>query len=178
MLSQKTGLQYYKFFKAFDFNGGGFGVAILSRYPIVNSDITYLPSGNAEQRILARAGIRVDNEIVNFFVTHLSYNGEGVSRANQFTTIANKIGNYSNVILTGDFNTETWKEFDPIVNKGMQLLNNSTKKVTTYVDETYGGLALDNIIWQKSMFTAGAASTVKDSGSDHYMLYTTITYKE
>ena len=178
VLSQKTGLKYYKFFKAFDFNGGGFGVAILSRYPIVDSDITYLPSGNCEQRILARAGIRVNNEIINFFVTHLSYNGEGISRANQFTTIANKISKYNNVILTGDFNTESWKEFDPIVNKGMQLLNNSTKKVTTYVDETYGGLALDNIIWQKSMFTAGAASTVKDSGSDHYMLYATFRYKE
>ena len=137
-----------------------------------------MPSGNCEQRILARAGLKVHNETFNFFVTHLSYNGEGVSRNNQFATIASTISKYNNVILTGDFNTGNWSEFNPIVKKDMSLLSNATNTVTTYIDETYGGLALDNIIWQNHKFTAGAPLTVADSGSDHYLLYATFRYKE
>jgi endonuclease/exonuclease/phosphatase family metal-dependent hydrolase len=36
-LSQKSGLKYYLFFKAIDFAGGDYGIAILSRFPADSS---------------------------------------------------------------------------------------------------------------------------------------------
>ena len=178
-IAELAGYSYSKFFKAFDFNGGGFGVAVLSKYRIENSDQINLPSGTGEQRILARAGIRINNELINFFVTHLSYNGEpGTNRAEQFTTLANKIANYSNVIVTGDFNTDHWPQFDPIVNKGFLLVNksDSDKTGTHYVDG-YGYLAIDNIVHSK-IFTSSGRAVVNNGASDHHLLYATLTYKE
>ena len=178
-IAQLAGYLYYKFFKAFDFNGGGFGVAVLSKYPISNSDQINLPSGTGEQRILARAGIRINNELINFFVTHLSYNAEpGTNRAQQFTTLANKIANYSNVIVTGDFNTENWPEFNPIVNKGFLLVSKSdSNKTGTHYVEGYGYLAIDNIVHSK-IFTSSGRAVVNNGASDHHLLYATLTYKE
>ena len=178
-IAQLAGYSHYKFFRAFDFNEGGFGVAVLSKYPISNSDQINLPSGTGEQRILARAGIRINNELINFFVTHLSYNGEpGTNRAQQFTALANKIAGYSNVIVTGDFNTDHWPQFDPIVSKGFLLVNksDSDKTGTHYVDG-YGYLAIDNIVHSK-IFTSSGRAVVNNGASDHHLLYATLTYRE
>ena len=178
-IARLAGYPYYKFFKAIDLDGGGFGVAIISKHRIENWDQINLPASGEEQRILARAEIRVHNELINFFVTHLSYNGEpGTNRAEQFAAVANKIANYKNVILTGDFNTEDWPQFNPIVNKGFLLVNksDSDKTGTHYVDG-YGYLALDNIAHSK-IFTASGRNFIDNGASDHRLLYATLTYKE
>ena len=68
-IANKTGYQYYKFFKAIDFQGGGYGLGIVSKYPIESTKLIKLSSGSAEQRILAHAVINVNGEKINFFVT-------------------------------------------------------------------------------------------------------------
>ena len=178
-IARLAGYPYYKFFKAFDFNEGASGLAIISKHPINSSDQINLPASGESQRILARATIRVHNELINFFVTHLSYNGEpGTDRAPQFATIANKIANYNKVILVGDFNTEHWPQFNPIVNKGFLLVSKSdSDKTGTYYDETYGYLALDNIVHSK-IFTASGRNFIDNGASDHRLLYATLTYRE
>jgi endonuclease/exonuclease/phosphatase family metal-dependent hydrolase len=178
-IARLAGYPYYKFYEAFDFNEGASGLAVISKYPIENSDQINLPASGAAQRILARAGIRVHNELINFFVTHLSYNGEpGTDRAPQFATIANKIANYNKVILVGDFNTDYWPQFNPIVNKGFLLVSKSdSDKTGTYYDETYGYLALDNIVHSK-IFTASGRNFIDNGASDHRLLYATLTYRE
>ena len=178
-IARLAGYPYYKFFKAFDFNEGGFGVAIISKHRIENWDQINLPASGESQRILARATIRVHNELINFFVTHLSYNGEpGTDRAPQFATIANKIANYNKVILVGDFNTEHWPQFNPIVNKGFLLVSksDSDKTGTHYVDG-YGYLALDNIVHSK-IFTSSGRNFIDNGASDHRLLYVTLTYRQ
>ena len=117
--------------------------------------------------------------MINFFVTHLSYNGEaGTNRAQQFAAVANKITSYNKVILTGDFNTEDWPQFNPIVNKGFLLVSksDSDKTGTHYVDG-YGYLALDNIAHSK-IFTASGRNFIDNGASDHRLLYATLTYRE
>lgn len=42
----------FAFGKALDFDGGQYGVGILSKYKIDKSQVVNLPSGNAEQRIV------------------------------------------------------------------------------------------------------------------------------
>ena len=52
-LSQKSGLKYYMFFKAIDFSGGDYGIAILSRFPADSSKsiLLYAQEGG-EQRVM------------------------------------------------------------------------------------------------------------------------------
>ena len=179
-IAQGVEYKYYKFFKAINLNGGGeYGVAVISKYPIEDkySGQINLSSGGAEQRILARAGIRVHNELINFFVTHLSpYSELGQEgRKLQFTEVANKIATYNNVILTGNFNTDTWVDFDPIKNKGFLLVNKSGDKTDTYIYNG-AGRAFDNIVHSK-IFTSSGRGVVKGA-SEHYLLYATLTYRQ
>ena len=44
---------YYSFGKAIDFDGGEYGVAFLSRFPILNSQTIKLPSGEVRQILSA-----------------------------------------------------------------------------------------------------------------------------
>ena len=72
-LSNHTGYDYYAFFKAIDFKGGEYGVGILSKYPILETERIELSSGKEEKRVLGRAKIDVNGLTVNFFVTHISF---------------------------------------------------------------------------------------------------------
>ena len=166
-------MNYYNFFKAISHDGGEYGVAILSKYPITASQKINLSSGSAEQRVLGRAEINVNGQKINFFVTHLSYDGEGggASRATQFQEVANKLASYGNFLLTGDFNTRNLDEYAVIKNSA--LVNSKTNTVITYPE---GRSPLDNIVYSTANFTATAPNVVTESYSDHYMIWSTLTY--
>ena len=179
-IAELAGYEFHWHFKAFDFDGGSYGVAIISKYVLGNLETINLPSGTGEKRILARVGITVDNEVIQLFVTQLSWNGEDEAnpdlRAQQFDKVAEKIAEYDkfdNVILAGDFNTDTWAEFDPIVDKGFLLVN----KPYDYMGTRYTGDALDNIVHSEK-FTSSDKGVINNGASDHYLLYTTLTYSE
>ena len=180
-IAKQAGYDYHWTYPAFDFDGGSYGVAIISKYMLKNWDIYPLSSGTGEQRILARVGITVDNEVIQLFVTQLSWNGE-VSpdvRAQQFAEVAEKIAEYDkfdNVILAGDFNTDTWTDFDPIVNNGFLLVNKPDDYMGTY---PYQGSyrAFDNIVHSK-IFTASDRGVINNGASDHLLFYATLTYSE
>ena len=162
------------FFKAIDHDGGGYGLAIISKYPIVKHELIKLSSASSEQRILAHAELDVNGTTVHFFVTHVSYDGESgwASRTKQFKEIANKLANYDNFILTGDFNTRNLDEYSVI--KNAALINSKENNVVTYPD---GRSPVDNIVYSTSSFTGGTPNVVTNSYSDHYMLWSTLTYK-
>src|SRR5438034_10788867 len=66
---------------AFAFNlkyqGGQYGVAILSRYPIRATDHRlYKNTREAERRGFIRAEVNIDGRVVNFATTHLDYQYE------------------------------------------------------------------------------------------------------
>ena len=162
------------FFKAINHDGGEYGLAIISKYPIVKHELIKLSSGSAEQRILAHAEIDVGGTTVDFFVTHVSFDGEsgGASRAKQFKEIANKLANYDNFILTGDFNTRNLDEYSVIENSA--LVNSKENNVVTYPD---GRSPVDNIVYSTANFSDSGPNVVTNSYSDHYMLWSTLTYK-
>ena len=174
-IAAKLGYKHRVFFKAISHDGGEYGLAIISKYPILKHELIKLSSGSAEQRILAHAEIDVNGTVIHFFVTHLSYDGEGggASRTKQFKEIANKLGNYNNFILTGDFNTRNLDEYNVI--KNAALVNSKTNSVITYPD---GRSPLDNIVYSTAHFTASGPNVVTNSYSDHYMIWSTLTYKE
>ena len=174
-LSEATGYKYYAFFKAIDFQGGQYGVGILSRYPIESTGSIKLTSGD-EQRVLGRATIVKNNVRVNFFVTHLSYDGEdgtnSTTRKTQFSQIARELAKYDNFVLAGDFNTRNLNEYDVIKNSA--LVNGKENPQITYPD---GKSPLDNLVYSTNVWTFGNPKIVTNSYSDHYMICSQGIYK-
>ena len=94
---------------AFAFNlkyqGGQYGVAILSRYPIRSTDHRlYLNTREAERRGFIRAEVNIDGRLVNFVTTHLDYQYEDgrVFEAEQLLAGLKDVK--GPLIVVGDFN--------------------------------------------------------------------------
>src|SRR5437764_10428492 len=94
---------------AFAFNlkyqGGQYGVAILSRYPIRSTDHRlYLNTREAERRGFIRAEVNIDGRLVNFATTHLDYQYEDgrVFEAEQLLAGLKDVK--GPLIVVGDFN--------------------------------------------------------------------------
>ena len=174
-LSELTGYQYYHFFKAINHDGGEYGLAILSKYPIEQSKKISLSSGTAEQRILGYSKINVNGTMINFFVTHLSYDGEGggSSRSKQFSEVATELAKYDNFVLSGDFNTRNLDEYNVI--NGSALVNSKEDPRVTYPD---GKSPLDNLVYSTSTWAFGEINVVTESYSDHYMIHAVGTFTE
>jgi endonuclease/exonuclease/phosphatase family metal-dependent hydrolase len=103
-LARRTKMDY-----AFAFNlkyqGGQYGVAILSKSPILATDHRlYLNTREAERRGFIRAEVRIDGRIVNFVTTHLDYQYEDgrVFEAQQLLRAMADVK--SPLIVVGDFN--------------------------------------------------------------------------
>ena len=94
---------------AFAFNlkyqGGQYGVAILSKSPILATDHhLYLNTREAERRGFIRAEVRIDGMLINFVTTHLDYQYEDgrVFEAQQLLAAMKDVK--GPLIVVGDFN--------------------------------------------------------------------------
>lgn len=94
---------------AFAFNlkyqGGQYGVAILSRFPILATDHRlYKNLREAERRGMIRAEIKIDGRIFNFVTTHLDYQYEDgrVFETEQLLAALKEVK--GRLIVVGDFN--------------------------------------------------------------------------
>lgn len=106
MLADMTGMHYY-FSKAIDHQGGDYGVAVLSKYPIVDSVRYGLPihaDKPEEQRTIAAVTIQLPGKKnIIFASTHLGL--KEPNRLLQSEKIVKEFGNAQfPMILGGDFN--------------------------------------------------------------------------
>ncbi len=114
VLAQKSGLPYFYFGKAMDYDGGKYGVLILSKYPLSDTTTYSLPTANIqkdEPRVLAVARITLPNgKELRFGSTHLeAYNKEGrIQQAIAITKIAKTTT--IPLIIAGDFNCKEGSE--------------------------------------------------------------------
>ncbi len=168
-LSKTSGMTHYVFFKAIDFQGGEYGIGILSKYPILETERYELSSGGMEQRVLGRALIDVNGTHINFFVTHLSYEATDI-RTGQFAELAEHLSGHTPYILVGDFNTADYAEFDVL--EGAAFVNNAAHSIGTFPDS---GDGIDNIVYTAAHWQFSAPAVVKNNLSDHYLLYATAT---
>ncbi len=101
-LARLTGM-HGAFGKAMDYDGGEYGQAILSRYPIGETKVHRLP-GEGEPRIAFEAGIEADGGKFAFVTVHLDHQREE-RRLKQVETLVAVLGEVEGpVILAGDFN--------------------------------------------------------------------------
>lgn len=90
-----------------DYQGGQYGVAILSRFPIRSTDHRkYENRREAERRGMIRVEVEVNGRVVNFVTTHLDYQYEDgrVFETEQLLKFID--GVKGPLIIVGDFNDE------------------------------------------------------------------------
>lgn len=169
LLAEATGYQYYYFTKAINFGGGGYGTAILSRYPIVNHEAVLLetPSGY-EQRAYGHAVIDVNGVNVHFFNTHLSYEKKEIRDA-QMAQLAEATNASRGYILTADFNTAALGEFTVFTDA--TLVNEG--KYATFPSSSS---AIDNIVLESGWRIVDSGMLASNK-SDHNMLWAEIHYE-
>jgi endonuclease/exonuclease/phosphatase family metal-dependent hydrolase len=109
MLALKLGMKGLFFAKAIDHEGGDYGVAILSKYPISESQIHRLPTQEGtkgEPRVLATVQVNLPGgKKIRFGSTHLDAQKSDTNRLLQVTEI-NKIAAQERLpfIIAGDLN--------------------------------------------------------------------------
>ena len=170
-LSLATGYQYYVFFKTIDFDSGEYGTAVLSKYPIIFSEKYLLNSGNSEQRALGLTQIDVCGQIINFFVTHLTFDSPAI-RAGQLSQIAHMLSQKDNFVLAGDFNTFDLGALDCM--DGVKRINKLEDLKVTFPENK---LSIDNILYSETKWRFGDINVVTESYSDHYMIWAEAEYK-
>lgn len=107
-LAKRLSMKYF-FAKAIDHDGGDYGVAILSKYPLSETQIFRLPteaSTKGEPRVLATAKVKLNNgKEIRFGSTHLDAQKEPTNRELQIKEITRLAGNEKMpFIIAGDFN--------------------------------------------------------------------------
>lgn len=108
-LAEMTGMKSY-FAKAIDYNGGEYGVAILSKFPMASMKNIPLPTAagtNGEPRTLATALITLPggNKII-FACTHLDAQRQDTNRLLQINRITEVLKQEKlPVVIAGDFNS-------------------------------------------------------------------------
>lgn len=117
---------HFFFGKAIDYQGGGYGVAILSKYPLKETTVHRLPSKegtNAEPRVVATARIELYNGVtIRFGSTHLDAQRDPSNRGLQVKEIIVIAGKEKlPFILAGDFNAVPESDAMKIITKKFEL---------------------------------------------------------
>lgn len=173
IIAEKAGFEHKLFVHAIDIKGGEYGTSIISKYPIVSSEIIPLKSYEGgpkkiEDRSVGKTVIDVLGHKINFLNTHLAFEfTEAILyHFDQVAEIVNGIDSY---IITADYNTRQFHYFDRF--KGTRKVNNSENEVFSFPS---GGI--DNIVmtedWEYSDVCLGP-----EGHSDHRMLYATLEKK-
>lgn len=171
-LVNATGLSHALFIPAMDFDGGQYGTAILSRYPIQTAEIHPLDAGSYEPRAFGAVTVTLeDGTPFCFLNTHLSYESPE-QQSIQFAQLAAWMDEHSDcsipTALTGDFNTEDFSVFVPLTNSGFSLVNNPQQTYRTFRNPP---LAIDNIVYRTSALTPAEQGMIDSDRSDHNLLW-------
>lgn len=171
LLASKAGYPSFYFGKAMDFDGGGYGVLVLSKYPLSDTQTYRLPSaapGKDEPRVLAAATVSLPGgKTIRFGSTHLeAYNKQSrLLQANALAKIAG--GSELPFIIAGDFNDTENSEV-------MQVIDASFSKSCTICPATFwedGDTgAIDFITFApRKVFKAISHQVISDTrASDHF----------
>lgn len=108
IIAKKLGMEVY-FGKAINYDGGVYGVAVLSKYPISEAQVHALPTApgtNGEPRILATVKISLpDGKSFRFGSTHLDSQRDDTNRLLQIQELVNIASQEPlPMIVAGDFN--------------------------------------------------------------------------
>lgn len=107
ILADMINMPNYTFANALNYQGGEYGTAIYSKFPINKSSTTMLPTSANEKGPLATINVQINDEQQLVFAgTHLNANKS--KRSTQIPVLADSMNNITElpVILAGNFNAE------------------------------------------------------------------------
>ena len=167
LLSEYTGMRYYQFLPTISpYQNGEYGIAVLSKYPIVSHSYEYLPkyASKDEQRGALCVEIDVNGTTVNFVSTHCHWDGF----EEQLRTIAKMVEEKPNYIVVGDLNNSDFALHRKVFPTASIAVDSDNYLVTTP-----GGSSIDNMIAAQNIRFLNCKAFVPGH-SDHYMIYSTI----
>ncbi len=170
-LAELSGLSHYRFVKSIDFDGGEYGTLILSRFPILEFERIPLSSASFEARSAGHAVLDVDGYKLDFFNTHTSFENEEI-RAVQLKELAELLAKCNAYVLTGDFNTDHFPEFEVL--HAHAMANSADNRIITFPGSQ---IAIDNI-FVSSGLSLHTPSVLTEAYTDHYMLWAEVTAEE
>lgn len=163
-IADALGYEYYAFFQTMFLGQGYYGIAIISRYPIMETSSQSLKvSLLKEPRVLAKAKIDVGKMPLNIYTTHLSFRPLEDKYA-QMTFLQNQFKNCQRSVLLGDFNIFRDEDFFEI--EGMTSVNNASRHLITF-----GNFGLPDNIYYSADLDFTNPDVFKTSFSDHHLLY-------
>ncbi len=163
LMAQELGYNA-RFAKAIDLQGGAYGTAILSRYPIEDFKCYPLESGKYEKRSVGAAEIRIGDKTIQVWNTHLSYENTE-QRQIQLAQLKELLPKDMPWILTGDFNTPHFEELRALGD--VSLVNDTDHMYKTFRDS---GSPIDNIVYT-APWSVAKADIIDNDHSDHNLLY-------
>ena len=171
-LTAATGLTHALFVPAMDFDGGQYGTAILSRYPISAAEYHPLPSAHYEPRAFGCVTLDLgEGRTVAFLNTHLSYESaeqQSIQMAYLADWMAGHLPADIPAVLTGDFNTEDFTVFSPLTDRGYATANCADREFKTFRSHP---VAIDNIVYTASLLTPADLGMVDRPVSDHNLFW-------
>ncbi len=149
-IALKAGYTSFYFGKAMDYDGGGYGVLILSKYPLQETTTHPLPgmSGSqAEPRVLATALLSLPNgEKIRFGSTHLDAQRADSNRILQVGEINRIAAAYPEpFIVAGDFNAV---ETNPVIQTLDSLFTRTCRPCEPTIEEGGQPVAIDFIAFR------------------------------
>ncbi|MDO4564741.1 MAG: SH3 domain-containing protein [Clostridia bacterium] len=176
LLAEALGYPYYAFSEATGYEGGSFGTAIISRYPLIDSRTIALDVAEGkERRSLGYARILLDNGAVSVFNTHLCPSSMCFKSVNlaslQYELQASGVKIYT---VAGDFNCSPPRLYEYLPNLYAVNMDKST-----FGDGTVPKI-LDNILYTDGIIPTDFAIIDARSSdiTDHDMVYCRILIPE
>lgn len=170
-LSEMTDLKHHYFIKIRDFQGGEYGTAVLSRYPITASETINYPVKIATQGTsCGYVVLDVDGSPVTVYNTHLSIENEesNTETLSCLDAVLRKHvdSGLSAFICCGDFNTSPQK-----VSRYIPWVQLAHDGLTTYADRS-----IDHILFISPISAQNTRTmdTQYDGTTDHNMVLTDI----
>jgi len=159
-LGERLGM-YWVFGENLRVGLGGYGNALLSRYPILDFDNHRLTS-SSEPRGCLEVTVRWGEQLVTVFVVHLGVDEE--ERRRQLATLETVTVGQGPVILCGDFNDEDLPELDA----GWRWLR------TSATFPAWGPVATIDRVYVSEAWRRAEAQVVEVGVSDHHAVLATM----
>ncbi len=188
-LAEEAGYPYFSFDKLIDYQGGAYGMGILSRYPITSSEVVqYAAQCDADSHVrkYGRHVLDVNGKEIVFYNTHLAIrDGDDETSVPQLEEVLKRMNEDKYALLTGDFNMKAPVAGKAVAKfKNVKILNSGDPNMTSYIEGKLAADFIDNIMTTQSFETywddwSGTGIMVsKTPYSDHNMVYTYVNFKK
>ncbi len=177
-LAAKLNMNYF-FAKAIDYSGGEYGVAILTKYKIIDSAVYKLESstaGNPEARVFSVVQVEIENnQKIRFACTHLDSEKDDLSRMLQVTQINKLVKTEKEpFFIAGDFNAE---ENSPVIKELEKTFTKSCNNCGSTFPNVQPNKTIDYIGFKKNKRIAVISHQVLPENyvSDHLAIMATFS---